>query len=121
MRPKKLTSLEILNEQKAGLQAKADELSATIENRVRFVQQNFAPLFRKTIVESFVSKMPPQLRSFSGNFLLKEKKTDTQDSLSLHKITQGIAIGIAEIAPFFLKGKKGALISILLRQVVKWL
>jgi hypothetical protein len=120
MHPKKLTPLEILQKQKAGLQVKSDELAVTIENRAKYVQQNFAPLLRNTVIESAVSKMPPQLRNLTGNFLLKEKKANTQN-LSLQKVAQGFAISITEIAPFFLKGKKGALISILLKQVIKWI
>jgi len=120
MQSKKITPIEILQKQKAGLQAKSDELGATIEKRARFVQQNFIPLLRNSIMESAVSKLPPQLRNFAGNLLQKEKKTNIQDLSPLHKIVQGIAAGIAEIAPFFLKGKKGALISVLLRQVIKW-
>ena len=121
MQQQKLTPLEILQKQKASLQAKSDELSATIESRVRFAQQNFVPLLRNSVMESAISKMPPQLQHFAGNFLLKEKKTNIRDSSPLHKVVQGIAIGIAEIAPFFLKGKKGALVAVLLRQVTKWI
>jgi len=121
MRPKKLTPVEILQKQKAELQAKSNELGEAIENRVRFAQQNFVPLLRNSVVESAISKMPPQLQRFAGNLLLKEKNNNIQDSSSLHKVVQGIAIGIAEITPFFLKGKKGALISVLLKQVIKWI
>ena len=121
MQSKKITPIEILQKQKAGLQAKSDELGATIEKRARFVQQNFIPLLRNSIMESAVSKLPPQLRNFAGNLLQKEKKTNIQDLSPLHKIVQGIVAGIAEIAPFFLKGKKGAFISILLKQVTKWI
>jgi len=120
MQPKKLTPLELLRKQKAGLQAKSDELSGAIENRARYVQQNLVPLLRNSIVESAVSKMSPQLRNFAGGFFLKEKQNNTHDS-SLRKVTQGIIIGITELAPFFLKGKKGAIISVLLKQVVKWI
>jgi len=118
MQPKKLTSLELLQKQKAGLQAKANELSGRIENRARYIRQNFVPLLRNNVVESAVSKLPPQLQSFAGNLFLKEKQNSAQDS-SLRRITHGIAVGITELAPFFLRGKKGALISILLKQVVK--
>jgi len=120
MQSKKLTPLELLRKQKAGLQVKSDKLSVTIESRARYIQQNFVPLLRNSIVESAVLKMPPQLRSLVGGFFLKEKQNNTQDS-SLRKITQGIIVGITELAPFFLKGKKGAIVSVLLRQVVKWI
>ena len=118
MQSKKLTPLEILQEQKKGLQAKSNELSGAIENRFKYMQQNFVPLLRDSVMESAVSKMPSNLQNLAGNLLHKEKKTATQDS-SGHKIAKGITLGIMEIAPFFLKGKKGALISFLLKQIVK--
>ena len=120
MQPKKLTPLQILQMQKNNLQAKSNELAGTIENRARYVQQHFVPLLRNNVVESAVSKLPPQLRSLAGNLFLKEKQNNAQDS-SLRKVTQGIAVGVMELAPFFLRGKKGAVISILLKQVVKWI
>jgi len=119
MQQKKLTPLQLLRKQKISLQAKSDELSGTIENRVRFVQQNFVPLLRNSVMESAVSKMPPQLRNIAGSFFLKEKRNDTQDSF-LHKVAQGIITGIAELAPLFLRGKKGTIVSILLKQIVQW-
>jgi len=120
MRSKKLTPLEILQKQKNSLQAKSGELASSIENRARYVQQNFVPLLRNSVVESAVSKMPPQLRNLTENLLLKENKINAQGS-PVRNVAQGIAIGIAEIVPFFLKGKRGAFISILLRQVPKWI
>ena len=121
MQPKKLTPLEMLQKQKSDLQAKSDELSDSIENHVKYMQQNFAPLLRNSVMESAVSKMPPHLRSLTGNILQKEKKTAKRDSSghTFDKFAKGIAFGIAEIAPFFLKGKKGALLSFLLKQTVK--
>jgi len=117
---KKLTPLEILQKQRIDLQTKSDELACTIENRARYVQQHFIPLLRNSVVESAVSKMPPQLQSVAGSLFLKEGPSDTRD-LSLRKVAQAIAVGISELAPFFLKGKKGAVISVLLRQVMKWI
>ena len=123
MQQKKLTPLEILQKQKAGLQVKSNKLSDAIESRARYVQQNFVPLLRDNVVESAVSKMPLPFQKLAGSILLKEKNTATQGS-PLHKISriaQGIALSAAGIAPFFLKGKKGAFISILLNQAFKWI
>jgi len=121
MKLKKLTPLEILQKQKKDLQAKSDELSDSIENRVKYMQQNFAPLLRHSVMVSAVSKMPPHLRNLTGDLLHKEKKTNAMDSSghTFNKFTKGIALGAAEIAPFFLKGKKGMLISFLLKQTVR--
>jgi len=118
MQSKKLTPLQILQMQKSNLQAKSNELAGTIENRARYAQRNFAPLLRRSVVESAVSKLSPQLRSFAGNVFLKEKQNKTQD-FSLRTAAQGVIIGVTELAPFFIKGKKGALIAVLLKQVVK--
>jgi len=118
MQSKKLTPLEILHKQKKDLQIRSDELSNAIEDHVKYLQQNFVPLLRYGLVDSVVSKMPPRLRSLTGNFFLKEKKSVARNS-SGRKFTQKIALGIAEIAPFFLKGKKGAFFSIILKQISK--
>jgi len=120
MKPKKLTHLEILQKQKIALQIKSEELTDAIENHAKYLQQHFAPLLRNSLMESAVSKIPLQLQNFAGTFFQKEKKTNVSNS-SIGMITQGIVIGIAEIAPFFLKGKKGVLLSILLKQIIKWI
>ena len=121
MNPKKLTPLEILQKQKIDLQMKSGELTESIENRARYLQRNFVPLLRNSVMESAVSKMPSPLRSLAGNFLQKETKTDTTNlSVRRRSVAQRIIIGIAEIVPFFLPGKKGAIFSILAKQVVKW-
>lgn len=118
METKKLTPLEILQAQKAGLQKKSDELTGAIENHAKYLQQNLVPLLRNSAIESAVSKMPPHLQHFAGSLFQKEKKPAPSHS-SLLKVAHGIAIGIAEIAPFFLKGKRGAFLSIILKQIVK--
>ena len=120
MRLKKLTPLEILHRQKTELQMKSGELTGTIENNARYLQRHFGVLFRDSMVDSAVSKMPPKLQSFTEHLLKKEKKITGKQDFSVRKFTQGIIIGVTEIAPFFLKGKKGAALSILLKQIVKW-
>jgi len=120
MKSKKLTPLEILQKQKTDLRKKSYVLSVDIENHTKYLQQHFGPLLRDSMIESAVSKMPPNLQNIVGYFLQKENKTCTSNS-SLRMITQGIVIGVAEIVPFFIKGKKGAIISILLKQIVKWI
>jgi len=119
MNPKKLTPLEILQKQKIDLQVKSDELAEAIENHAKYLQQNFVPLFRDSVVESAVSKMPFPLRGLAGGFLQKEKKIKNRN-LPLRRVAFGMLVGIAEIAPFFLKGKKGAFLSFLLKRIVKW-
>ena len=115
---KKVTPLEILRKQKNDLQAKSGELTVAIENHLRFLQEHFIPLLRNSVMKSAVSKMPRPLRNIASNFLPQEKKAAKQDS-SVYKVAQSFVIGIAEIIPFFLKGKKGMIISILLKQVFK--
>jgi len=118
MQPKKLTPLEILQKQKIILQAKSDELSATIENNAKYLQQNFVPLLRNSLVESAVSKLPAPIQNLVGVFPKKDDNTGIKDSPK-RKIALVVAAA-TEVAPFFLKGKKGAFISLLLKQVVKW-
>ena len=127
MQSKKLTPLEILYKQKTGLQTKSDELGKSIENHAKYLHEHFVPLLRDSVVESAVSKMPPLLQSFAGSFLPKEQKANTQENRqniqdsSIGKYFLEIVIGIVEIAPLFIKGKKGAILSLLLKQVFKWI
>jgi len=118
MQSKKFTPLEILHKQKIGLQKKSAVLAESIENHARYLQENFAPLLRSSVVKSAVSKLPAQLQNFAGSFRQKEQKIGVQNPAT-HKIAREIAIGIAEIAPFFLKGKKGMFISIVLKHIIK--
>ena len=120
MKPKKLTPLEILQKQKNDLRTKSSELTVSIENHAKHLQQHFGPLLRDSMIKTAVSKMPSIIQNFTGNILQKEKKEDVSTSY-LRIITQGIVVGIVEIAPFFLKGRKGAIISILLKQIAKWI
>ena len=118
---KKLTPLEILQEQKKGLQAKSDELSGAIENHVKYMQQNFVPLLRDSVMESAISKLPSNLRNLAGNFFQKEHKTDTQNTQNsiVSNFILGISTGIAEFIPLFVRGKRGMLLSILLKHIIK--
>ena len=123
MQTKKLTPLEILQKQKNDLQAKSDELSATIENRVKYLQQNFTSLLRNSIVESTVSKLSPHLQSLAGSFIRMEQKTDTQyaQKSTVSKFILGTAIVFAEIAPLLIRGKKGMFLSVIVKQMIKWI
>jgi hypothetical protein len=122
MQPKRLTPLEMLQKQKNELQRKSDRLGRTIEKNARYLQDNFGPLLRDNLVESAISKMPTPLQNLTDKLLHKdfsqENKTVTQES-PVRKTIQGIAVGISEIVPFFLKGKKGVIISMALKQILK--
>jgi len=120
MKLKELTPLEILQKQKIALQIKSDELTVAIENHAQYLQQHLVPLLRDSLVESAVSKMPLQLQNIAGNLFQRERKDGISDSF-LPKVIQGITLGIAEIAPFFIKGKKGMFLSILMKQFFKWI
>lgn len=127
MQPKKLTPLEILQKQKNELQAKSDELSGNVENRIKYIQQNFAPLLRDTVIDTAVSKLPLQVRGIAGSFLKKEQKvqneqvTDLQTvkSPGLSKLLLGVVSGAVEVAPMIIRRKKVILISLLLKQFIK--
>jgi len=120
MQSKKPTPLEILQKQKIDLQVKSDALSAGIENHVKYLQQNFVPLLRAGLMEPVISKIPPPLQNLIGLFFPKEKQTLARNT-SGHKTFQMIAGGIAEITPFFVKGKKGVILSIILKKISKWI
>ena len=94
MQTKKISPLEILQKQKNDLQVKSDELSGKIESNVNYLQKNFVPLLRDNVVESAISKTP-------------------------HKLIPGIVTGIASMVPLFVKGRKGVILSFVLKQIVK--
>jgi len=139
MQTNELTPLEIIRKQKAELRDKSGALAKSIENRTKYVQKHFAPLIRDSVVESAVSKMPTPLRGIAGSLYGKRQKSDVPDidehqgmqdmmdiplnqgnsDLTIPKLIQGAAIGVTEIAPFLLRGKKGMLISFLLKQIGK--
>ena len=122
MQTKKLTPLEILQKQKNDLQVKSVELSVTIENRINYLQQNFAPLLRDSLLESAISKLPLNLQNLAGNFIHKEQKKYTQitHNSTLSKFILGIIADIAGIVPLFIRGKKGKFLSIIVRQVIRF-
>jgi len=112
----------MLQKQKMDLQAQSTELCGRIEYQFKYLQQNMAPLLRESVMKSAVSKLPSSLRNLTGNFLHteeKEKKTVVTENFSARKVIRGIAIGLTDIVPLFLKGKKGVILSIVLNQVVK--
>jgi hypothetical protein len=119
MKETKLTPLEILQMQKKDLQVRVDELSGTIENRFRYMQKHFAPLLGNSLIETAFTRIPPQLRGLVSHFFQKEHEPDAR-VLTPHNTALGVVAGIAEIAPFFLKRKKGVFLSILLKLLVKF-
>jgi len=124
MQSKNLTPLEVLQKQKSELQRKSDRLGRTIENNARYLQDNFVPLLRNNLIESAISKAPAPIQNLTGKFLQKNFHNDeeslTQGS-TIRKVAQGIAVGVSEIVPFFLRGKRGVAISLVLKQIVKWI
>jgi hypothetical protein len=119
MKKKKLTPIEVLQKQKAALQSKSDKLTETIEDRVKYLQSQMGTLVRDSLLESAVSVIPNQLRDLAGRFFYKSHLSGTQSNSTSCSVFQGIALSIAEFAPFFIRGKRGAIFSLLLRQLLK--
>jgi hypothetical protein len=109
---KQLSPAESLQLRKKRLEDQAKSLSDVLESKFDYLQGNFITLLGGSIVDSVVSKMPP----FARNFIRKQENNNSGKSEIL-SILNGLAIGVMEIAPFFLKGKKGLVISFLLKQV----
>jgi hypothetical protein len=112
------TPLEILHEQKTCLQKKSDALADAIENNFNYLQRNSVALLSDAIAVSTLSSMPPFLRNLAANFLEKKQECNPKSSASRSLII-GIASGLAEVIPLFLKGKKGIIISILVKVFLK--
>jgi hypothetical protein len=118
MRKSTSTPLEILHKQKVRLQKKSDVLTDAIESNFKHLQHNSFSLLSDAIATSALSSMPPFLRNLAGNFSQKTQESDTKSSTSRSLII-GAATGLADLIPFFLKGKKGIIISILLKTLLK--
>ena len=117
MRKSKLTPL---HKQKTCLQKKSDALTHAIEKKFNYLQHNSISLLSDAIATSTLSSMPPFLRNLAAKFSEKKQKSNIKSSVS-HSLIIGIATGLADVIPLFFRGKKGIVISILLKAFLKML
>jgi len=108
----RLTPTEALQLKKKRLKAEAEALSSALENKFDFLQKNFVPIIACSVLDSAVSKMP----SVVQNFIFRQENSNGK-KIRMSPILSGIASGVVDIIPLFMKGKKGLIISFLLQQV----
>jgi hypothetical protein len=109
MKPTKLTPIEVLQKRKIRLSVKADALQAVLEENLEYLQENFGALIRETTTEALIAKMPPFVQNLIGR---------GKNNISSSQY-EGIAEGAIGLVPFFLKGGKGFIVSVLLNQLKK--
>jgi tRNA(Phe) wybutosine-synthesizing methylase Tyw3 len=116
MRKSQLTPLETLRKQKTRLQKKSDGLTGAIEKKINYLKHNSISL----LSASTLSSMAPFLRNLAAKFSEKKQKGNIKSSAS-RSLAIEIATGLANVIPLFFKGKKGIVISILLKTLLKML
>jgi hypothetical protein len=116
MRSKKLTPIEILQKQKILLQAKSDTLTGALEGNFEYLQRNIVPLLSDTVLDVAVSKMPVFVQDW-----VSRKREEKSESLDYTPFAIGVAKSALSIIPFFIKGKKGVVLSFILQQIRKLL
>ena len=115
MSAKKLTPLEILQRRKKRLQIKSDELTGSLEGNLEYLQQHLGTLVGASAMDAVVSKTPPFVQDFlgRGKYSGKWKETGSFNRMALLE-------GALDLLPFFIKGTKGWIASLVLDQAKKW-
>jgi hypothetical protein len=93
----KFTPLQVLQHQKARLQAKSDALLEVVEDDLAYVQHHFGSMLGRTITEVVASKVPPIIRSLLG----REEPPDDD------VYYRALIAGVLDMLPFLIKGRGG--------------
>ncbi|MDR0428279.1 MAG: hypothetical protein LBH12_06710 [Dysgonamonadaceae bacterium] len=109
-----LTPIDILKRRKTRLQVKADALTDILEENFMYLQDNAVSLLGESAVDVFISKMPPVVRSLLG----KGHKISMSNAFSAYRISD-LASGLLDMVPLFLRGGKGIIASLLIKQLKK--
>ena len=118
MSSKKLKPIEILQRRKIRLQVKADALTNILEENFVYLQDNTVSLVSESAVNILISKMPPFIQGLFGrkkSDLTSEIKTRFNPELNI----SGLLVNALDIIPFFIKGKKGLLATIIINLIKK--
>jgi hypothetical protein len=108
----KLTPLEVLQRQKLRLQVKSEALTDTLEENLNYLQHNIGALLGNSAVTAVVSKTPPFVQDLLGR---GERLSDGEQPGTLLSIAEA---GL-DFLPLFLKGPKGFVAKLVLRQLKK--
>ena len=108
----RLTPTEALQLKKKQLKAEAEVLSDALESKFDFLQKNLVPIIAGSALDAAVSKMPSVVR----DCIFRQENGDGK-AVRMSSILSGVVSGALFIAPLFLKGRKGLVVSFLLQQV----
>ena len=119
MSSKTLKPIEILQRRKIRLQVKTDALTTILEENFVYLQDNAVSLVGESSVNILISKMPPFVQG-----LLGRKKSDSIDDLEPQSNTvkiNNLVVNALDVIPFFIRGKKGLMASLMINLVKKFL
>ncbi|MCC8146781.1 MAG: hypothetical protein LIO93_10180, partial [Bacteroidales bacterium] len=106
---------DILKRRKTRLQVKSDALTDILEENFNYLQNNAVSLISDSVVDSFISKLPPFVQT-----LLGKGEKDTMCGCSSSSKFSGFASGALDILPLFMKGGKGIVVAFLIKKLRKF-
>jgi hypothetical protein len=104
--------MEVLQRQKLRLQLKSEALTDTLEENLEYLQHNVGALLGDSAVSAVVAKTPPFIQDLLGR---GEPREDGEQPNTLSLIAEA---GL-DFLPLFLKGPKGFVTKLILRQLKK--
>lgn len=115
MNNRKETPKELLKREKALLEKKSERLVVSIEDTLEYSRDNIGAIIGQTALESVIPMLPPFVQRIlrGGECTSTKRYREEPTFLSFASLT-GI---VAELLPFFLKGKKGIILSYVLKKL----
>lgn len=113
----KRSPLERLQRQKIRLQVKSDALYDSMEENFNYLKDNAGSLVGEAAADAVLAKMPP----FVQQLFPRAREKDAHSSGIASTLMAGIADKAADIVPFFVKGKKAFFLTLLLKQLTRFL
>jgi len=118
MNSNNLSPLEVLQKRKNVLQEQYDSLADKLEEDVEYLRRNMVFLLGESALSVVASKMPPFAQGLFSGGSVKEISGESE-KFKMKGLLKLLAEGAINITPFFLRGKKGFIASLLLRQLKK--
>jgi hypothetical protein len=109
----KLTPIQVLEKRKNCLQTQLEALTDNLEENFTYLQNNFASLLSDAAVGTVIDRLPPFVQRLFGNGERDNPPTTASRPINYKKLIDNTL----DIIPLFLKGKKGAIMTLILKQI----
>ena len=119
MSSKTLKPIEILQRRKIRLQVKADALTNILEENFVYLQENAVSLVGESTVNILLSKTPSFIQGLFGR--KKDDSTAEIETQSNLLKVNNLVVNVLDVVPFFIRGKKGIIVSLIINLVKKFL